>query len=50
MHVVGCGEAHRVEPIRDEQHVLLPVDERVCRGAFTALACTSDRCWVAGWY
>jgi len=46
-YMIGCGQTERVELIGDD---LLPVDERFCRGPFTAIACEPDRCWVAGWY
>jgi hypothetical protein len=46
-YVISCGTATRVERVDD---VLIPVDERYCRGPFTAIACEPDRCWVAGWY
>jgi hypothetical protein len=45
-YVIGCGAVERVEPAGD----LVPVDERWCRGPFTAIACERDRCWLAGWY
>jgi hypothetical protein len=51
-YVIGCGQIHEVELVRDDDGVdpLLPVDERYCRGPFTAIMCEPDRCWVAGWY
>ena len=51
-YVIGCGQIHVVELVRDDDGVdpLLPVDERYCRGPFTAIMCEPDRCWVAGWY
>ena len=51
-YVMGCGMIDKVEPIVDdiEADPLLPVDERLCRGPFTAIMCEADRCWVAGWY
>lgn len=48
--VVGCGDRHAVSPVRRDGFLLLPVDERYCRGPFIALICEPDRCWVAGWY
>ena len=48
--VLGCGEVHRVLPLPDAAGILLPVDERQCRGVFTAIMCEPDRCWIAGWY
>jgi hypothetical protein len=48
--VVGCGERYAVSPVRRDDFLLLPVDERYCRGPFTALVCEPARCWVAGWY
>jgi len=50
MYVAGCGALERELPIPDGDAFLLPVDERVCRGVFTAYACEPDRCWVAGWF
>jgi len=47
--IIGCGETHMVMPLFEDA-ILLPVDERYCRGEFTALACEATRCWVAGWY
>jgi hypothetical protein len=44
-YVIGCGITTRVAV-----GPMLPIDEHVCRGPFTALACERDRCWVAGWY
>ncbi|HSD86720.1 MAG TPA: DUF6056 family protein [Kofleriaceae bacterium] len=48
--VIGCGQARRVELVFDSVGPLLPIDERECRGAFTAVMCEPDRCWIAGWY
>jgi hypothetical protein len=48
--IVGCGDTMPVAPVRTDDAVLLRVDERVCRGVFTAIACEPDVCWVAGWY
>jgi hypothetical protein len=45
-YVTGCGWFHEVELVGD----LVPIDERYCRGAFTAILCEPTRCWVAGWY
>ncbi len=45
-YVIGCGQRTDVELAGDD----LPVDERYCRGPFTAIVCEPDRCWVAGWY
>ena len=50
MYIAGCGDIARASAIPDGDALLLPVDERICRGAFTAFACEPDRCWVAGWY
>jgi hypothetical protein len=50
MYVIGCRQLERVEPIDDGDYVLLAVDERYCRGVFTAIACEPARCWMAGWY
>jgi hypothetical protein len=50
MYIAGCHETHRVVPIVDPAGVLLPVDESICRGIFTAIACDPERCWLAGWY
>jgi hypothetical protein len=51
-HVVGCEGAERVELIVDHPGAdpLIFVDERFCRGPFTAIMCEPDRCWIAGWY
>jgi hypothetical protein len=49
-YVTGCGITERVEPVPAGDGVRLPVDERYCRGPFTAIACEHARCWVAGWY
>jgi hypothetical protein len=50
--LIGCGERYDVEPVLDATgaHALLAVDERTCRGPFTAIMCEPDCCWVAGWY
>ena len=48
--VLGCGQANRVELVLDSVGPLVPIDERYCRGAFTAVMCEVDRCWIAGWY
>ena len=48
--ISGCGITSAVEPVRDGDAWLIPVDERVCRGVFTAVACQPARCWVVGWY
>jgi hypothetical protein len=48
--VSGCGTTLRVEPIADGDHWRIPVDERLCRGVFTAVACEPARCWMVGWY
>jgi hypothetical protein len=48
--ITGCGSARRVDIIHEGAFTLLPVDERHCRGPFTAIMCEPDRCWVAGWY
>jgi hypothetical protein len=45
-YVIGCAIIDRVEVRGD----LVAVDERYCRGPFTAVMCEPDRCWVAGWY
>jgi hypothetical protein len=51
-YMVGCNMIDRVEPIVEGPgaDVLIPVDERQCRGPFTAVMCEPTRCWVAGWY
>jgi hypothetical protein len=49
-YVIGCGERAAVAPARRGRFTLLAVDERACRGPFTAVLCEPDRCWVAGWY
>ena len=49
-YVLGCGERQSVDPLSDGPESLLHVDERNCRGPFTAVACGPDRCWIAGWY
>jgi hypothetical protein len=49
-HVIGCGELHQVELGYEDDDPLVAVDERDCRGPFTAILCEPDRCWVAGWY
>ncbi len=46
-YVIGCGQTQRVE-LTDG--ALVPIDERYCRGPFTAIMCEPERCWVAGWY
>jgi Family of unknown function (DUF6056) len=49
--VIGCAQINRVElVVDDDEDPLVPVDERFCRGPFTAIMCQPDRCWVAGWY
>ena len=50
--VIGCDIVQKVEPVFDPGGAdpLVPVDERFCRGPFTAIMCEPDRCWVAGWY
>lgn len=48
--VIGCNVTRPAHMIDDGQDVLIPIDERQCRGPFTVLACEPDRCWVAGWY
>jgi len=50
--IIGCAQHHEVLPQVDDDggDALLPVDERFCRGPFTAIMCDPDRCWVAGWY
>ncbi|HEU0030569.1 MAG TPA: DUF6056 family protein [Kofleriaceae bacterium] len=53
LFVTGCGltwRLERFEILDDDRALLLPVDERMCRGPFAALACEPERCWVAGWY
>ena len=45
-YVAGCTWFHSVELDGD----LIPIDERYCRGPFTAILCEPERCWVAGWY
>lgn len=49
-YVVGCGVAERVQPRFADAAAWLPVDERWCRGPFTAIVCERARCWIAGWY
>jgi len=49
-YMIGCGDVYNVDAFTDGAHVLVPVDERRCRGPFTAIMCEPDRCWVAGWY
>ncbi|CAN5366601.1 hypothetical protein BH11MYX1_BH11MYX1_50900 [soil metagenome] len=49
-YMLGCGERHGVRPLAEGSDSLLPVDERACRGPFTAIACEPDRCRIAGWY
>lgn len=49
-YTIGCGAAQRVDPIDDGAAILLAVDERYCRGPFTAVVCERARCWIAGWY
>jgi hypothetical protein len=49
-YVLGCQQTKRVEPVRDGDTVLLAVDERDCRGPFTAVMCEPHVCWIAGWY
>ncbi|HEY0191929.1 MAG TPA: DUF6056 family protein, partial [Kofleriaceae bacterium] len=48
--VVGCGDRYTVAPVQRDGATLLPIDERYCRGPFTALVCEATRCWVAGWH
>jgi hypothetical protein len=45
-YVTGCKWSHRVELAGD----LIPIDERYCRGPFTAILCEPERCWVGGWF
>ena len=45
-YVTGCGTTTRVTLVDD----LIPVNERECRGPFTAIMCQPQRCWIAGWY
>jgi hypothetical protein len=45
-HVIGCNVISDVALVAD----LISVDERFCRGPFTAIVCEPERCWVAGWY
>jgi hypothetical protein len=49
-YVIGCGERNAVAPVRRGEFTLFSVDERYCRGPFTAVVCEPERCWVAGWY
>jgi hypothetical protein len=55
-YVVGCRIVDRVAMVDLAAadvalaDLLLPVDERFCRGPFTALVCDAATCWVAGWY
>lgn len=48
--MIGCGWTRRPKPIDDGEAILLPVDERDCRGPFMAIMCQPETCWVAGWY
>jgi len=48
--VTGCEATTRVTLTSDADAMLVPVDERECRGPFTAIMCQADRCWIAGWY
>lgn len=49
-YLLGCDLIDRVERgVDDSGDLLLSVDERYCRGPFTAILCEPDRCWVAGW-
>ncbi len=49
-YTIGCNLIDRVELVEGGDDPLVPVDERYCRGPFTAIMCEPDRCWVAGWY
>jgi hypothetical protein len=50
-YVIGCGLVQATAlPGDSADDPRLAVDERFCRGPFTAIVCQSDRCWVAGWY
>lgn len=49
-YVLGCGQQQSVEPLAEAGDSLLHVDERACRGPFTAIACAAERCRIAGWY
>lgn len=49
-YVVGCGDVYTATPRAVDGALLVPVDERFCRGILTAVMCARDRCWVAGWY
>ena len=51
-YMIGCHLAQRVDEsdAPDSAALLVPVDERYCRGPFTAIMCDPDRCWIAGWY
>ena len=49
IRVIACNIISDVALI-DDDDPLVPVDERYCRGPFTAIACEPNRCWLAGWY
>jgi hypothetical protein len=51
-YITGCGWPNKVELVIDgaDADPLIPVDERFCRGPFTAIMCEPDRCFIAGWY
>jgi Family of unknown function (DUF6056) len=48
--VTGCEATTRVTLTDDADALLVPVDERECRGPFTVIMCQPERCWIAGWY
>ena len=52
-YVRGCNVVDRVALVDDDDGAadpLVPIDERFCRGPFTAFLCDAEQCWVAGWY
>ena len=50
-YVLGCKTVQPVTLVDDGvADPLIPIDERYCRGPFTAFLCEADACWVAGWY
>jgi hypothetical protein len=50
-YLLGCKVVDRVALVDDGvADPLIPVDERYCRGPFTAFLCERDACWEAGWY
>jgi hypothetical protein len=51
-YMIGCNVINKVKVVIDHDggDPLIPVDERYCRGPFTAVVCEPTRCWLAGWY